>query len=143
MGTRLRVVCWALVAVLVGAAGWAQEKKAGAAAGSPSPHIEVVQAFLLAWGRGKSDEAKAVAAEKVTVKLGDKEVALDLAGGKAAVGLVLPFKGLSTVREGGKVKRITVEQLHLKAGDVDKQGKGMVTIEEKEGKFLVTGVSVE
>ena len=143
MRKKVGLLAGMLVVVFVAAAVWAQEKKETAAAGGAPPQIEAARTFLMSWGKGKADEAKAVAVEKVTVKVGDKEFPLDLAGGKPAVTLVLPFKGLSTVREGGKVKSVSVEQLHLKAGDVDKQGKGTVTVEEKDGKFQVTGVTVE
>lgn len=143
MGTKLVLLCGGLVLGLAAGAAWAAEQKEATATKGLPPQIEAAQSFLLAWGRGKWDEAKALAAEKVTVKLGDKEFTLDWAGGKPPVTLVLPFKGLSTVREGGKVKSVTVDKLRLKAGDLEKEGKGTLTMGEKEGTFRVTGVTVE
>ena len=134
-----------IVALLVAAAtGWGQERKEGSAAPGDVPaHIQAASAFLIAWGKGDWEAAKSVAVEKVTVKVGDKELALDLAAGKAEAIVVLPFKGLSTVRVEGKVKGVTVEEIALKVGEAEKRGKGALTLEEKDGKFLVTGVAVE
>jgi hypothetical protein len=133
-----------IVALLVAVtAAWAQGKTDKPAAGEMPPYIKAAQAFLMAWGTGKWDEAKAVAADKVTVKADGKEYAVDVAGGKADAALVFPFKGLSTVRAGGKVEKIAVEEIGVKAEGAEKRGKGSLALEEKGGQFVVTGVTVE
>lgn len=124
--------------LLAAAPSWSQEKKPDLPA-----HIQVVQTFLLAWGKGNWDEARAVSVEKVPIKVGDKEFTLDLAGGKVEAVLVFPFRGISTVRVEGKVKGVTVDEIGVKAGEIEKRGKGTLTLEEKDGKFVVTGVAVE
>lgn len=144
MRSGVRVLPLTLTFLLIATPGWAQEKKEKPPApGDMPPQIQAAQTFLLAWGKGNWDEAKAVAAEKVTVKVGDKTFTLDPAGGKAEAMLVFPFKGISTVRVEGKVKGVTVDELGVKAGDAETRGKGTLTLEEKEGKFLVTAVAVE
>lgn len=143
MRCRWYAVFVVLMLVLAPATARAAEQKEATAAKGSAPQIEAAKTFLLAWGKGRWDEAKGVAAEKVPVKVGDKEFTLDWAGGKPPLTVVLPFKGLSTVREAGKVKAVSVDTLHLKAGDVDKEGKGTLSMEEKEGQFLVTVVTVE
>ena len=115
---------------------------ASASAQAP-PHIRAAQEFLLAWGKGNWDAVRAQAADKVTVRVGGAGYTLDVAGKKAAVELILPFRGLSTVRVQGKVKGVTVEEIAVKAGGAPKKGKGTVTLEEKEGRFTVTSVAVE
>ena len=107
------------------------------------PQIQAAQEFLLGWGKGNWDAVKAQAAGKVTVKVGGADYALDAGAGKTDVQLVLPFRGLSTVRVEGKVKGVTVEEIAVKAGGTEKKGKGTLTLEEKDGKFTVTSVAVE
>ncbi len=107
------------------------------------PHIQAAQEFLLAWGKGDWEAARAQAADKVTVKVGGADYTLDVAAKKAALELILPFRGLSTVRVEGKVKGLTVEEIAVKVGGAVKKGKGTVTLQEKEGKFTVTSVAVE
>jgi len=123
------------------APGQAQEKPK--TADEPPAHIRAAHAFLMAWGKGDWAAAKAVAVEKVEVKAGDKVLTLDLDSGKAEVALSFPFKGISTVRVEGKVKGITVDEITLKLGETEKRGKGTLTLGEKDGKFVVTGVAVE
>jgi len=129
--------------LLVGPLAFAQEKAKPAASGEMPAHIQAAHVFLTAWGKGDWAAAKAVAAEKVQVKAGDKVFSLDLESGKAEVTLSFPFKGISTVRVEGKVKGVTVEEIGLKTGGTERRGKGTLTLEEKDGKFLVTGVAVE
>ena len=113
------------------------------ASAQPPPQIQAAQEFLLGWGKGNWDAVKAQAAGKVTVKVGGADYALDAGAGKTDVQLVLPFRGLSTVRVEGKVKGVTVEEIAVKAGGTEKKGKGTLTLEEKDGKFTVTSVAVE
>src|SRR5216684_3569230 len=54
-------------------------------------HIDAAIGVLKAWGKGRWDEARPVAADKVAVKLGDKSYDVDVAGGKSEVKAVLPF----------------------------------------------------
>ena len=109
----------------------------GAAAAQAADQIDTAMKFMLGWGKGVADDVAASAVDKVPVSVGGKESAL------ADVKLVLPFKGLSTVREGGKVKAVTVDELAVKAGTEDKKGKGRLDLEEKDGKFKVTKVTIE
>src|SRR5712664_1147440 len=82
----------------------AVEKPAAAPAAAKAPvdqaisadgkmHIDAAVAFLKAWGKGRWDEARPVAADKVAVKMGDKSYDVDVAGGKSEVKAVLPFAG--------------------------------------------------
>lgn len=139
-----RVLVLTLAFFLAAVPGLAQEKKGEPARPTEMPpHIRAAYTFLMAWGKGEWNAAKAVATEKVAVKAGEKEFTLDVAAGKAEAIVVLPFKGLSTVRVEGKVKGVTVDEITLKAGTTEKRGKGALTLEEKDGQFLVTGVAVE
>ncbi len=108
-------------------------------------HIDAAIAFLKAWGKGRWDEAKPVAADKVAVKLGDKSYDVDVLGGKSDVKAVLPFHGLSTVREQGtgKVVGIDVTELAVNAGGAEKRGKAHLTTEDKDGQVRVTAVEMQ
>lgn len=127
---RVRLVAVGL-AVLVGTAGlaWAQ---------APAP-IQAAQDFLLGWGKGTWEGVTA----KATVKVGGKEYAIDPEAKKADAELVLPFKGLATVRDKGKVTGVSVESITVKAGGEEKKGKATLSLGEKDGKFTVTGITVE
>lgn len=132
-----------LLAVLLGAASaWPQEKKETPAPGVPS-HIQVAQEFLLGWGKQDWERVKAHSGGKVTVKVAGADYLIDAEGQRAEAELVLPFRGLSTVRVEGKVKGVTVEEITVKAGGSEKRGKGTVTLEEQDGTFKVAGVAVE
>ena len=107
-------------------------------------HLDAAIAFLKAWGKGRWDDAKPVAADKVAVKMGDKSYDVDVAGGKSDVKAVLPFRGLSTVRsEQGKVVAIAVSDLTVKADGAEKRGKARLTTEDKDGQVRVTAVELE
>jgi hypothetical protein len=107
-------------------------------------HLDAAIAFLKAWGKGRWDDLKPVAADKVAVKVGDKSYDLDVASGKSDVKPVLPFRGLSTVRNEGKVVAISVSELSLKAeGGAEKHGKARLATEDKEGQVRVTAVEME
>ncbi len=107
------------------------------------PQIQTAQEFLLGWGKGNWEAVRANSAGKVTVKVGGSDYSLDALVKKTDVQLVFPFRGLSTVRVGGKVKGVTVEEIAVKAGGAEKRGKGTLTLEEKDGKFTVTTVAIE
>jgi hypothetical protein len=107
------------------------------------PHITAAQEFLLAWGKGNWDAVKGQAAGKVTVKVGGTDYTLDAEAKKADAQLVLPFRSLSSIREKEKVTGVTVDEMTVKAGGTEKKGKGTLTLDEKDGKFIVTGVTVE
>jgi hypothetical protein len=106
-------------------------------------HIQTVQEFLLAWGRGDWDAVNARAGGRVTVKVGGSRYALDVEAKQADARLVLPFRGLSSVREQGKVTGVTVDQIAVQAGGQERKGTATVTLEEKDGRFSVTGVAME
>jgi len=107
------------------------------------PHIQAVHEFLMSWGKGDWDAVKAQTGGKVAVKVGGTEYTLDAEAKKADAQLVLPFRGLSSIREKGKVTGVAVDQVTLTAGGQEKQGNATVTVEEKEGRFTVTGVALE
>jgi hypothetical protein len=108
----------------------------------PSAHLRAIYAFLTAWGKENWAEARRVAAEQVWVRIGEKILLVDLPSGQAEVALIFPFGGISTVRVEGDVKGATVDEIGLKVGKVEKRGPGTVTLEEKDGAYRVTAVSV-
>lgn len=130
LGTLMTI---ALALLLPVASAWAQAP----------PHIQAAHDFLLGWGKGDWDAVKAHAGDKVAVKVGGADYALDVAGKKAEVQLIFPFRGLAAVRVGANVKGVTVEEIAVRAGGAERKGKGTVTLEEKDGKFTVTSVAVE
>lgn len=105
--------------------------------------MEAATQFLLAWGKGNWEDLAAVAAATVTVTVGGKEAVIDVAGKKAEAVLVFPFKGLSAVRVDGAVKAVTVEEITVKMGSEQKTGKGTLTIQDQDGKSVITKVSVD
>ncbi|HWE22910.1 MAG TPA: hypothetical protein VG496_03120 [Myxococcales bacterium] len=108
-------------------------------------HIDAAIAFLKAWGKGHWDELKPVSADKVAVKVGDKSYDLDVLAQKSDVKPMLPFRGLSTVRDQGtgKVVAISVSDLSLKGEGAEKHGKARLSTEDKEGQVRVTAVEME
>jgi len=106
-------------------------------------HMDAAIAFLKAWGKGRWDDAKPVAADKVPVKMGDKSYDVDVAAGKSEVKAVLPFRGLSTLREQGKVVGIAVAELAVRTDAAEKRGKARLTTEDKDGQVRVTAVELE
>ena len=122
-----------LVMMLAVATVWAQAP----------PHIQAVHEFLMSWGKGDWDAVKAQTGGKVAVKVGGTEYALDAEAKKADAQLVLPFRGLSSIREKGKVTGVAVDQVSVTAGGQEKTGKATVMLEEKDGRFMVTGVALE
>jgi hypothetical protein len=107
-------------------------------------HIDAAVAFLKAWGKGQWDNLKPVAADKVPVKVGDKSYDVDVVAAKSDVKPVLPFRGLSTVRDqgNGKVVGIAVNELALKMEGAEKRGKARLTTEDKDGQVRVTAVEM-
>lgn len=131
------------LAVLLGSnPAWAQDKKEAPAPGVAA-HIQTAQEFLLAWGKKDWEAVKARAGNKVTVKVGGTEYALEAEAKKADAELIFPFRGLSAVRVEGRVKGVTVDEITVKAGGSERKGKGTVTLEERDGTFTVAGVAVE
>lgn len=110
--------------------------------GNLSAHLRVIYAFLTAWGKENWAEARRVAAEQVWVRIGEKILLVDLPSGQAEVALIFPFGGISTVRVEGEVKGVTVDEIGLKVGKVENRGPGTITLEEKDGGYRVTAVSV-
>lgn len=105
--------------------------------------IEASTKFLLAWGKGNWDALATVAPEKVTVTVGGKDALIDVVNKKAGVALVFPFRGISSVRVDGAVKGVTIEEITVRIGSEEKKGKGTLTIQAKDGKPVITKVSVE
>jgi len=87
-------VPFALVSVVVPVAGGAADPKSGPA------HITTTHRFLMAWSHEQWDELRAVSADSVAIKIGDKTFALNPVARKSDVALLAPFRGLSTVRSG-------------------------------------------
>ena len=132
MGRLTKIAALSLV-VICATTLWAQAP----------PHIQAVQEFLMGWGKEDWDAMKAQAGSKVTVKVGGTQSTIDIDAKKADVQLVLPFRGLSSVREKGKVTGVTVDQITVQAGGQEKKGKATLALEEKDGRFTVTGVTLE
>jgi hypothetical protein len=87
-------------------------------------------------------EAKANGADKVSLKVPGKDLEIDLAGKKSDA-RVLKFQKVSTLREGGKVKGVALENLELKIGEEAHAGKAVVLMDEKDGKWIVTAIEVQ
>lgn len=108
-----------------------------------SPHIAAAHAFLMAWGHGKWDELKDVAADNVSVQLGDKAFSIEPAARKSDVMMQFPFRGLSTLRNGTDVKAVTVSELGLRIGDKEMRGPATMALKEDGGQFRVISVAVD
>jgi len=106
-------------------------------------HVDAVTTFLKAWGHGKLEDAKAVAADKVDLKMGGKTYTIDVASGKADAKILLPFRGLSSIRDDGKMKGVAVNEIKVSAGGEEKTGKAKVMTDETGGTVKVTSVEVE
>ena len=106
-------------------------------------HIDTATKFLTAWGREDWEELATVAAPKVVVRVDGKESVLDVTAKKTDVALVLPFKGLSTIRTGETVSGVTVDDITVKVRGEEKKGKGTLTLEESGGKFSVVKVAIQ
>ncbi len=126
----------ALAAVVLSPAAAAAQQANGPA------HIAAVHQFLLAWGHERWEELQAVAADTVTVRLGDKVLTLEPAARKADVRVVFPFRGLSTVRAGAEIKGVSVDELALRMGEQETRGPATVTLQQHEGGYRVTAVSL-
>jgi hypothetical protein len=122
-----------------------------AKAGEARPYVDTAITFLKALTHssrpGEEGElawaaARANAADAVTLTVGGKNVAFDLAGKKSDAQLVR-FHKLSTLREGAAVKGVTLESLEVRVGSDAYSGKATVRMDEKDGKWLVTAVEVE
>ena len=108
---------------------------------SNADHIQAAQKFLTAWGHGRWEDLRDVAANEVTVRIGDRAYVLAPGAAKSDVMLVFPYRGLSTVRVDGQVKGIAVEDLGLQVGHEEIRGAGTLTLQEDGGAFRVVGVS--
>jgi hypothetical protein len=129
----------------------AKAPAAAPASAETRPYVDAAITFLKALTHssrpGEEGElawaaARANAAETVTLKVGGKELQLDLAGKKSDARLVR-FHKLSTLREGAAVKGVTLENVELRVGDDAHSGKATVRMDEKDGKWLVTAVEVD
>ena len=115
------------------------------------PYVEAAVAFMkgLAHSNRSGDagqqgwaEAKGNSADKVAFKVAGKEMSLDLAGQKSDA-RIIKFQKISTVREGGAVKGVSMDNVQLQIGDQQHSGKGTLTMEEKDGKWIVTSIEIE
>src|SRR5712692_6257590 len=80
---------------------------------------------------------RTASADKVTIKIGGKDLTLDAAGGKTDAQLVR-FSKLSTWRDGKDVKGVTLEEAEFRVADAAQKGKAKVAMSEKDGKWVVT-----
>ena len=128
-------------------------EKADAArpAADQRPYVDAAVAFMkgLAHSNRSGDagqqgwaEARGNSAEKVTLKVAGKEMALDI-GAQKSDARVVKFQKISTMRENGIVKGVTLDNVQLQIGDQPHAGKGTLHMEEKDGKWIVTSVEVE
>ena len=115
------------------------------------PWVDAALAFLKAFthtnragdaGKEAWTALHANSADKVTVKIGGKDLSLDAAGGKTDAQLVR-FRGLSTWRDGKDVKGVTLDEVEFKVGDASQKGKAKVGMSEKDGKWQVESIEVE
>jgi hypothetical protein len=109
-------------------------------AGAP-PQIQAAQTFLMTWGGQKWDDMKAVTTDKVMVKVGSGVYTLEPAAQKSDVQLVLPFRGLSTLRTDGKITGVKVDEAAFKVGDKEMHGPATLDLKEDQGEFRITGVT--
>ena len=82
------------------------------------------------------------AGDKVNISVAGKDHVVDVAGKKSDVRL-MKYAKIATWREGKTVKGVTAEVLEFRSGKENHSGKGKVAMEEKDGKWTVTGVTVE
>jgi hypothetical protein len=136
MGRAAIFVAFALGICVVPVAAHAQ-----APMGSAAPQIQTAQTFLMTWGGQKWDEMKAVTTDKVTVKVGTSAYTLEPAAQKSEIQLVLPFRGLSTVRADGKITGVKIDDLAMKLGDKEMHGPATVDLTEDNGVFRFTGIT--
>ena len=115
------------------------------------PYVDAAIAFMkgLAHSNRSGDDgqqgwadAKDNAAEKVALKVAGKEMALDIAAQKSDA-RVIKFQKVSTMRENGIVKGVTMDNVQLQVGDQPHSGKGTLHMEEKDGKWVVTSLEVD
>ena len=83
-----------------------------------------------------------LAADAVTVTLADRTVTVEPAARESDVAVLLPFRGLSTIRSGAEVTGVTVDELALRVGDHELRGPATVTVKAEAGQFRVVGVAV-
>ncbi len=121
-------------------------------ASSDRPYVDAAITFLKGFAQsqrgGEAGEtgwalAKENGAPKVALKVAGKEMEIDVAGAKSPDAHLMRFHKISTLREGEKVKGVTVENVDLKIGDAPHSGKATVLMEEKDGKWIVTSIEVE
>jgi hypothetical protein len=106
-------------------------------------YIDTAAKFLTAWGRGNWEELATVAADRVIVSVDGKDSVIDVTSKKTDVTLVFPFKGLSTVRTGGAVTGVSVDDITVMVKGEEKKGKGTLTLAESDGKITVVKVAVQ
>ena len=112
-----------------------------------TPRITFLKALTHSSRAGEEGElawaaARANAAETVTLKVAGKDLQLDLCGKKSDAQLVR-FHKLSTLRDGGAVKGVTLESVELRMGADAHSGKATVHMDEKDGKWVVTALEIE
>jgi hypothetical protein len=105
--------------------------------------VETAAKFLVAWGKGNWAELATVAASRVSLRVDGKEFVIDVAARKTDATLILPFKGLSTVRTRDKITEVRVDDLAVATRGVQRKGKATLTLEEKDGKTVVVKVVVQ
>ncbi|MGZ6143263.1 MAG: hypothetical protein ACXWLM_07990 [Myxococcales bacterium] len=131
-------------------------KEAPAAAPAPAaaegrPYVDAALTFLKSFthtnrsgaaGAEAWDALRTAAADKVTIKIGGKDLVLDAAAGKTDAQLVR-FAKLSTWRDGKDVKGVTLDEVEFKVGADSQKGKAKLAMSEKDGKWTVDSIEVE
>jgi hypothetical protein len=129
----------------------AKPAAAAPASADQRPYVDAAVAFMkgLAHSNRSGDagqqgwaEAKGNSAEKVTLKVAGKEIPLDIAAQKSDA-RVVKFQKVSTMRENGVVKGVTMDNVQVQVADQPHAGKGTLHMEEKDGKWIVTSIEVE
>jgi hypothetical protein len=125
--------------------------KHGGGGGGDHAYVDTAVKFLsgLAHSARKGEkgqqgwaEVAESAADKVSIKIGGDEHTVDVGAKKSDVRL-MKYQKLSTWRDGKDIKGVTAEVLEFKVGKEMKSGKGKVAMEEKDGAWKVTGITVE
>src|SRR5258708_26430627 len=110
------------------------------------PYVDAALTFLKSFthtNRTGDEGAQAwtalrtASADKVTIKIGGKELVLDAAAGTTDAQLVR-FAKLSTWRDGNDVKGVTLEQGEFRIGADQTKGKAKVAMSEQDAKWTVT-----
>lgn len=115
------------------------------------PYVDAALTFLKSFthvnrngpaGVDAWEALRSASADKVSLKIGGKDLMLDAAAGKSDAQLIR-FARLSTWRDGKDVKGVTLEETEFRIGEEQQKGKARVAMSEKDGKWRVESLEVE